>query len=285
VHFPDQATYEKYRRGGGGLSLGDWRRQNVDLLVEGPHKRIRATKPWVKFGISPFGIWRPNQPAGVQGLDAYDLLFADARRWVLEGWADYFSPQLYWPMNSRAQGYSTLLAWWGEQNRHGRHIWPGNFTSRVGTRADWPAEELVQQVLATRADRTATGNVHYSVKALVANQSGIADLLSRRVYAGPALVPASPWLQGSAPRTPSFRVAPDGESRVTACFGDTSLQPPRWWVLRVKREHVWTTRILPGALRKMALGALGAADSLALSAVDRTGREGGVSLAQSVADC
>lgn len=285
VHFPDQDTYEKYRRSGGMLSLHDWRRRNVDLLVEALHKRIREAKPWVKFGISPFGIWRPNEPAGVQGLDAYDILFADARRWLHEGWADYFSPQLYWPTNSPSQGYSTLLAWWGAQNRHGRHIWPGNFTSRAGTRADWPARELVSQVLATRADKTATGNVHYSVTALVANQSGVADLLARHVYDGPALVPASPWLEGEAPQAPPFAVAPDGPSRVQICLGEPSLQAPRWWVLRVKRDHTWTTRILPGAVRQMAMGALGPADSLVLSAVDRTGREGDATVARPATSC
>ena len=284
IHFPDEVTYDKYRRAGGMLSRNDWRRRNVDLLVESLHTQIRAVKPWVKFGISPFGIWRPGEPAGIEGFDAYDQLFADARRWLHEGWADYFSPQLYWPTNS-PQSYSTLLAWWGEQNRFGRHIWPGNFTSRAGTRADWPARELVSQVLATRADRTATGNVHFSVKALVENQSGVADLLARHVYGAPALVPASPWIPGEPPNAPVFRLAPDGASRVQACFGDSALEPPRWWVMRIKRDHTWTTRILPGVVRQMALGALGPADSVALSAVDRTGRESGVTLGETGAAC
>jgi uncharacterized lipoprotein YddW (UPF0748 family) len=285
VSFPDAAAYERYRKNGGGLDLSSWRRQNVDQLVEALYRGVRDVKPWVKFGISPFGIWRPGEPAGVEGFDAYEEIFADARRWLREGWADYFSPQLYWPVDSPAQNYSVLLNWWGEQNLFGRHIWPGNFTSRAGTRWDWPARELVSQVLATRADRTATGNVHFSMRALLKDQAGVAEALVRNVYAGPALVPESPWLAGQAPNAPRFRIANDGPLRVRACFGDPSLVAPRWWVLHVKRDHTWTTRVLPGAVRQMALGALSTADSVVLSAVDRTGREGGATVGEWTENC
>jgi uncharacterized lipoprotein YddW (UPF0748 family) len=283
--FPDDLSYNRYRRGGGSLERNDWRRHNVNLFVEALHDGIRSVKPYVKFGISPFGIWRPGEPAGVAGLDAYEQLYADARLWLREGWADYFAPQLYWTMNAPEQRYADLLRWWGEQNVFRRHIWPGNFTSRVGTRPDWPASELVNQVIATRADRTATGNVHFSMRALMTNQRGVADSLANRVYRSPALIPASPWLPGEAPSAPRARIAPDGPSRIQACLGDTSLTAPKWWVLRVKRAGEWTHRVLPGAVRAMALGALGPGDSLALSAVDRTGRESAPTLAESVARC
>jgi uncharacterized lipoprotein YddW (UPF0748 family) len=285
VPFGDDASYDAYRRSGGVLARDDWRRENVDRLVKALYEGVHATKAWVKFGISPFGIWRPGYPAGVEGIDTFVELFADARKWANEGWADYFSPQLYWPVNSPAQSFSALLRWWGEENTHNRHLWPGLFTSKVGSNREWPASELVAQVLATRADKTASGNVHYSMQPLLTNRAGVSDALGARVYDGPALIPESPWLPGETPRAPLARYAADGPSRVRACLGDTSLVAPRWWVLYVKRDKVWTARVLPGAVRRMALGALIATDSVALSAVDRTGRQGGVSVAQRVAAC
>lgn len=285
VPFPDDASYRKYERSGGSLERDAWRRRNVDLLVESLHKGIRATKSWVKFGISPFGIWRPGEPAGVEGFDAYQNIYADARLWLREGWADYFSPQLYWPINAPAQRYGELLRWWGEQNVFQRHLWPGNFTSRVGTRPDWPAVEVVNQVIVTRADKTATGNVHFSMKALLNNQRGVADSLTNRVYRSPALVPASPWMPGQAPDAPSAWLVANGSSRTQACLGDALIAPPRWWVLRVQRDGNWTHRILPGEVRKFSMDALGAADSVVLSAVDRAGRESPMTIAEPAATC
>ncbi len=285
TQFNDGASYERYRRGGGALARDDWRRENVDRLVEGLNAAVHAAKPWVKFGISPFGIWRPGNPAGIVGMDTYVEVYADARKWANEGWADYFSPQLYWPVNSPAQGFSALLRWWGEQNMHNRHLWPGLFTSKVGTGRQWPASELVSQVLATRADKAATGNVHYSMQSLLKNTAGVSDALGARVYEGQALIPESPWLPGETPRAPLARFMLDGPSRVEACLGDPSLIPPRWWVLYVKRDSAWTTRVIPGAVRQMALGALSPTDSVAIAAVDRTGREGEPSVAQRVPKC
>src|SRR5690606_30608774 len=105
IPFPDDASYARYRRAGGRLARDDWRRENVDQFVERLYDEVKETKPWVKVGISPFGIWRPGHPAGVQGLDAYGTLYADARRWVREGWLDYVSPQLYWPLGRPQQDY------------------------------------------------------------------------------------------------------------------------------------------------------------------------------------
>jgi uncharacterized lipoprotein YddW (UPF0748 family) len=283
--FPDDASYRKYTKAGGTLARDAWRRDNVDRLVDTLSTAIHAVKPWVKFGISPFGIWRPGEPAGIEGFDAYESIYADARRWLREGWVDYFSPQLYWPTTAPAQGYATLLQWWGEQNTHERHLWPGNYTSRVGTRGDWPTTELVTQVLATRADRTATGNVHFSMSALMKNQSGVADALVKEVYDGPALVPASPWLPGAPPRAPAARVVAQDNARFIACLGNAALVPPRWWVLRVQRDGIWSMNIIPGTTRQLALGRLAPTDSVALSAVDRTGREGGVSVASAAQAC
>ncbi len=289
IPFPDEDSYQKYRVGGGLLTLDAWRRRNVDLLVQALHTEIHALKPWVRFGISPFGIWRPGEPAGIQGFDAYESLYADARRWMREGWVDYMAPQLYWPIGAKAQSYPVLLKWWGEQNAYGRHVWPGNFTSRAGTRPDWPASEVVQQVRATRADRTATGNIHFSMRSLMKNQSGIADALSRQLYETTALVPASPWLPGTAPVAPVVSLSASGSAPSTVCLSaaprDTAASAPRWWVLRVKRADGWTTEVLPGVVRRWSLGMRIRAESVVVSGVDRTGREGAPVVVTARAGC
>ncbi|MFN7458034.1 MAG: glycoside hydrolase family 10 protein, partial [Gemmatimonas sp.] len=114
--FPDAASWKKYRAKGGALSRDDWRRENVNTLVRELDAAIHRAKPHVRFGISPFGIWRPGYPASVRGFDAYQKLYADARKWLREGWVDYFTPQLYWPTTKVGQAYPVLLDWWATEN-------------------------------------------------------------------------------------------------------------------------------------------------------------------------
>ena len=80
------------------------------------YNEAKKVKPWVKVGISPFGIWRPGNPEGIAGLDQYAELYADAKLWFNEGWVDYFTPQLYWPIAQEKQSYPKLLAWWVGEN-------------------------------------------------------------------------------------------------------------------------------------------------------------------------
>src|SRR5690606_14500409 len=94
------------------LSRADWRRKNVNLFVYRIHKGIKHRKPWVKFGISPFGIYRPGVPSGIKaGIDQYNDLYADAKLWLNQGWCDYYTPQLYWPIDQEAQSYTKLFEW------------------------------------------------------------------------------------------------------------------------------------------------------------------------------
>ncbi|MBK6459184.1 MAG: family 10 glycosylhydrolase [Gemmatimonadetes bacterium] len=140
IPFPDERSWRAYKAREGTLSRDDWRRQNVDQLVQELYTAIKRAKPWVKFGISPFGIWRPGYPESVRGFDAYDRLYADSRKWLNEGWVDYWTPQLYWKLGAPLQSYRDLLAWWRAENRLGRNLWPGNYTSRASARrsAPWP---------------------------------------------------------------------------------------------------------------------------------------------------
>src|SRR6218665_3648571 len=149
IDFPDEPSWQRYLQSGGRLARADWRRQNVDRLIERLHQGLRtSSKPWVRFGISPFGLPKPAlRPEGIAGFSQYDKLYADVERWLAEGWLDYLVPQLYWPMAQKPQAFGPLLDYWHAQNARARHIWPGLFTSRVlpadapAQPASWPVEE------------------------------------------------------------------------------------------------------------------------------------------------
>jgi len=195
ISFPDDATYTAYRQGGGQLLRDDWRRSNVDVFVEAMYRRVHSIKSACLVGISPFGIWRPGFPAQIKGFDAYDQIYADSRKWLLEGWVDYFTPQLYWPIDRKAQSFPVLLNWWLSQNPHARHIWPGLYTGK------YDASEIEYQIRTARGMDGASGHVHFSTKSLLKGdvrkgRSHAAHLRSR-VYNAPAIVPPSPWVSQS----------------------------------------------------------------------------------------
>lgn len=291
--FPDDRTWARYQREGGTLSRGDWRRENVNLLVRGLNTAIHQAKPWVRFGISPFGLWRPGSPPGAKGLDQYATLYADARKWVREGWLDYYTPQLYWAIDRRGLEYAALLKWWADQNTMGRHLWPGNYTGKVAfTNASrWRAREIIRQIEQTRAQPGATGNVHFSMLVFQQDPDHLDDRLLREVYAEPALVPASPWLGAPASMRPVASARTDSSSGVhfLELFGVTDGTPPRdaasrivdvhapWqYVVQVRRASGWSTAIVPGAARSHLLGGRAGARPLQIrvSAVDRLGNVG-----------
>ena len=248
IPFPDNASWTKYRQGGGTLDRDAWRRRNVDLLVESLYGEIKKLKPWVKFGVSPFGIWRPGYPSSIRGLDAYDALFADSRRWLVEGWLDYFAPQLYWAVGAPQQSYPLLLAWWVDQNQLGRHLWPGNGTYKVTTTGSqrWQANELLQQIRLTRDQPGAGGNVHYNMTALVQSADALAERLMTGPYRGPALVPASPWLASSVPLMPAV-TATTADRRITlrvSAPNDIGASAPRWWLIRARYGDGWRAELV-----------------------------------------
>ena len=277
IPFPDD---ESYRRYGAGTDRADWRRQNVDRFVADMFAGVRSVKPHVKVGISPFGIWRPGYPAGVTGLDAYASIYADARKWLNNGWLDYLSPQLYWRSDAPGQNYSALLRWWVDENTHRRHIWPGNFTSRTDTVVgpqSWRAGELLRQIMLTRADAGAGGNVHFSMRALMRNRDSLSDLLASGLYAEPALVPASPWLDSIAPVAPAATVTKDDSSwdRVLH-FRPGDAEHPWLWTVRVRSGGEWQTTIVPGTIQSFRWTTeAGEArpSEIWVTAVDRAGNE------------
>jgi uncharacterized lipoprotein YddW (UPF0748 family) len=190
VDFPDQAAFDAYRAGGGTLSRGDWRRDNVNVMVARLHDTVLAGDPDVRFGISPFGIYRPGMPPGITGLDQYAAIFADPVHWMEQGDLDYIAPQLYWPTTRTAQAYEPLLEWWTDVVP-GHHVFVGNYFNQLGSAADWSADEFERQVEITRAmrDRGALGNIFFTLDPFVENRMGIAERFRDRFYDRPALTP------------------------------------------------------------------------------------------------
>lgn len=275
IDFPDDDSWAKYVASGGTLARDDWRRDNINRLVRRMYETVKAEKPHVKVGISPFGIWRPGHPEQIKGFDAYAGLYADSKLWLEEGWVDYFTPQLYWPIDQVPQSFPVLLKWWVEHNPTGRHIWPGSFTSRVGDREkNWPVTELANQIYLTRAQAGAGGNVHFSMKPVLHNRAGLADVL-QQVYAVPALIPACSWLDDDAPPAPSVAAVPaesDGMIGIEVQAGDG--EPVTWWVVQARYGERWSLRILPATTFLMQMPAEsdgGALELIAVTAVDRCG--------------
>ena len=295
LDFPDDASYARYRSAGGLLARDDWRRDNVNQLVRELADGIRATKPWVKFGVSPFGIWRPGSPPSVRGLDAYTELYADSRLWLRNGWGDYFAPQLYWRIGSPQQSYSDLLAWWKSENARGRHIWPGNYTSRVGSvegSQNWSAGELLDQIRLTR-EGGGGGNIHFSMRAFTRDASGVNEALVAGPYAAPALVPASPWMTPGAPAAPRVVLLPrtSGDSvtlqlapalAAADSAGVTLSAPWRYAVQSRLDDGSWTTSLGTPLQTRIVVPAGQRRALVSVIAVDRTGNASPPTLALSI---
>lgn len=196
--FPDEKSWLAYNDAGGTLTRSDWRREGVNSFISNLYEKIKAEKPHVKFGISPFGIWRPGYPASVKGFDQYAELYADAKLWLNEGWIDYFTPQLYWPINQVGQSFPVLLGWWKSENTENRHLWPGINTS-LGEK---DIDETLNQIMISRGMLPQSpGVVHWSIGPLLKNPQ-LSKAIAEGPYLKPALVPASPWLDDLEPKAP-----------------------------------------------------------------------------------
>lgn len=198
--FPDQKTYQDYLKTGGTLALNDWRRESVNTFIKRVYDEIKSIKTHVKFGLSPFGIWRPGYPESIEGMDQYEKLYADAKLWLNEGWIDYFSPQLYWKVNTIAQSYPVLLGWWERENKTGKHLWPGLNSGLGGGPTN--SDEIFNQIMIARGIvPNSPGHIHWSMAALQTHESLRKDLLAGP-YKRQALVPPSPWLEKEQPAVP-----------------------------------------------------------------------------------
>ncbi|WP_144289840.1 glycoside hydrolase family 10 protein, partial [Ideonella sp. A 288] len=277
--FPDEPAWQRYRAGGGTLERADWRREQVDRFVEALHRTVRAIKPELRVGISPFGLGKPSlRPPGISGFSQYDKLFADVERWLAEGWLDYLAPQLYWPIDRAPQAFEVLLDYWLAQNPRRRHVWPGLFTSMVGAPAGsgtnttpWAAAEVLQQVerVRARAGQGAGGHLHFSMAPLMQDRDGIATWLRAGPYSQAALVPATPWLGTARPPAPTLRRGANGELALEP--GAAPGRPPALWSVWRRRAGEWRFEVVPAT---PAATVSPGADLLVVRAVNALGLEG-----------
>jgi uncharacterized lipoprotein YddW (UPF0748 family) len=257
IPFPDWTSWGNYQKSGGKLPRDDWRRDNVNRFVARLHREVHAARPWVKVGISPFGIYRPGYPAQIKGFDQYESLYADPKTWLAHGWLDYVAPQLYWRIEPPAQSFPVLLQWWTENNPRRRMIVAGMNSAAIGGAGNspvvdggarnWPASEIVRQIEITRKQSGVAGHIHWNMSALMKNKGGMNDALLSNEYSQPALPPAMNG--GSAkPAAPKLiaRVTSKGVEFhcESASAGDTNI---RFFIVQERRgDGTWHTRIDPG---------------------------------------
>ncbi|MDQ8197457.1 family 10 glycosylhydrolase [Pelagicoccus enzymogenes] len=265
LEFPDNESWERFGKDS-GLSRYDWRRRNVDQFIQRVYQEIRDKKPQLKFGISPFGIWRPNNPSTIQGLDAYAMLYADARKWLREGWCDYLAPQLYWPVDHPPTSFPVLLDWWCSENPKDRHIFPG--MNAIKTTSDWEVSEIVRQVELTRAQSKAEGQILWSAAALAAVPELVQELADRS-FSEPALAPAFPWLAEGAAVAPSLVASLDESGSLVLSFSTVENEPPWKWAIQSLESGEWQTQILLGFEASFTFARK--PEAIALFAIDRAG--------------
>lgn len=206
--FNDDATFAAFPRG--ISNKNDWRRANIDSLIKRTNDSIKLVKPWVKFGISPFGIWQnfsTSQPNGsnTSGLQSFNDIYANSRLWLQQQWVDYMAPQIYWSMGFSAANYSVLVPWWNG-NANGRHIYSGMAAYKVNADSDpnWSSNtQIPNQIRFNRTHANILGAVFYNTKSVNNNPLGMRDSLRLNLFNLPAIVPAMGWKDNIAPARPT----------------------------------------------------------------------------------
>lgn len=197
----------------GFTNIEDWRRDNVNKLVQEVSQIIKKFKPYVRFGVGSFGVWRNSDRDPLNGSDtrsgitSYDDLYADILLWLKNGWIDYVAPQLYWSVGYPPSDYQKLLEWWSKHT-YGKHLYIGHAAYKIGNSpndANWSLpEQISKQVTLNRANVNVQGSIYFSAKALMRNALGVQDSLINVLYPSPALVPAMAGLLKSPPATPQI---------------------------------------------------------------------------------
>lgn len=240
--FPDDKNWAMYQKSGGSLSRADWRRAGVNRFVERIYEEIKKEKPHVMFGISPFGIWKSGYPSDVKGISQYDELYADAKLWLNEGWCDYFSPQLYWKINSIGQNFNSLLRWWQEENIQNRHLWVGLNTVGVSGVPDRATEIYNQTQSIRRVIPHDIGEIHYNIAGL---NPKMLSTLKNGTYYREALIPKSPWIKMKTLAQPSLDYSINS-SFVNISWKTSQTDEVRKWILYTNYGGTWDYEILNG---------------------------------------
>ncbi|MFZ4768283.1 MAG: glycoside hydrolase family 10 protein, partial [Roseimicrobium sp.] len=274
ISFPDERAWNAAKAGGSQLSRSDWRRENVNSFVRELYAGIKKEKPWVRFGISPFGLWRPGHPdgCGKGALDPYEELAADSLKWLQNGWCDYLAPQLYWPIEPTNLSFTKFFDWWLTQNTARRHIWPGVASDRV--LKDRQPHEILKQISYTRAriNYMPPGHIHWNFSALAKNVGTLADLCATRAYQDVALVPSAVWLGEDKPPTPQLLTVKNGKAEWT--MGDNRLDSfAKWWFVQTFEKDRWVGRkLLPVTTKEFTLP--DGVTAVAVRGIGRTGIAG-----------
>lgn len=235
--FPDAATYATY--GGSFTDKGDWRRDNVNKLVHELSTTIKREKSYVKFGISPFGVWRniADDPTGsdtTAGQRNYDDLFADTRKWIHEGWIDYITPQIYWNFGFTAAAYEKLIDWWTKETQGTNvHLYIGHAVYKINANNEaWELpDELPNQLKYNLNFEGVKGSMHFSAKDLLRNPLGIKDRLTNDSYKLPALIPAMTWIDNVAPEEPVLETVSKGTASIDISWKEQAGSDAAYYVI------------------------------------------------------
>ena len=202
IAIPDDVTFARY---GHGMDRHDWRRANVNAFIRDLHDSIQSVKPWVKFGVSPFGIYRNQKNdrngSATNGLQNYDDLYADILLWVRQGWIDYNIPQIYWEIGHKAADYETLIRWWSTYAK-GRPLYIGQDVERTVKYPDTrnpQQHQVFQKYDLQRSLPDVQGSCQWYAKACVDNPQNYTTVLRQQYHPYPALQPQAPWIDNDPP--------------------------------------------------------------------------------------
>ena len=210
IDVPDEGAFQKYPRGFKKEEKEDWRRDNVDLVIKELQDTIKSIKPWVKFGISPFGVWR-NKGTDPLGSDTqskqtnYDDLYADILKWLRLGWIDYVTPQAYWHIGFEIADHQKIAEWW-DTNSFNRNLYIGHGVHRLNKKSknkEWrSSKEIIKQIELSRSLPNVSGNFYFSSKVFIKNPVKINQTLRKKIYPYPALIPVNYTIGGKPPPSP-----------------------------------------------------------------------------------
>lgn len=239
--FPDDKSWNEYEKNGGSLTKSDWRRTNINTFIERVYKGIKSVKPNVKFGLSPFGIWRPGYPNSISGFDQHEQLFADAKLWINKGWVDYWSPQLYWKIGDIRQSFPVLVGWWKDQNLLKRHFWPGISIDRENNELN--NQEVVNQIMTIRGMLPSSmGNICWSVGPIL-NYNELDSMLINGPYKKQALVPETPWFSSPKIEPPKISIKKESD-KIKISWSHNNPEKVFSYVVYYKHENKWDYTIL-----------------------------------------
>ena len=205
--IPDSKTFKECNRG--FTDVKDWRRDNINLLIQDISKAIKARKAHVKFGISPLAIWRNKKqdPTGSDtnsGQTSYDNLYCDTKLWMEKGWMDYIAPQMYWSTDNLYANFNKLLTWWNLQTSKSMHLYIGHALYKLDPtqRRTFKTQQLIDQVTLARSNSKSQGSIYFRAKAFARNHQSFQRKFRETIYQYPAIIPTMPWIDSIPPPAP-----------------------------------------------------------------------------------